>query len=313
MKKTIDTFTSLLFITICLLSGVAFASSPLPPQADIDDSLILYFPFDGNLKDYSGRNQHGSALSGYQFENGKYNQALHIGEGGVKVGQPGLLAGVTAYTISLWVNVSEHENYFFYDQSSDIGSRMTNGGGLYSYYNDAPADENLSSSNSGDMSDILISGEWHHLAYVWDSVNSFYKIYIDGVLFDQDTDIVNAELYYEPDDFFFVGGWDISYSPFNGSIDEFKLYSRALSAAEIQNLAEQSQVSYNGAYGVGYNAGIEAVIDNPKAFGVPGDAIYFSVDSQLELPSVIYEGNKYKVIMEANEAFQFNVMDAEGK
>ena len=39
----------------------------------------------------------------------------------------------------------------------------------------------------------------------------------------------------------------------------------------------------------------------------------FSDDSLLELPSVIYDGNKYKVLMQANDAFQFNLLDAQAR
>ena len=308
MKKNKSVIPFVLSAATCLFSGAVLAEESL--NADIDKDLMLYFPFDGNLKDYSGHNRHGSALNSYQFiDTGKYNQAVQLVTAGIQVGKPDLLNGLNAYTVSFWVNVIEHEGNLFYDHSSNVGSKLINGGGLYSYYPDAPANESLASSNSGKMGEILLTGEWHHLAYVWDSENALYKVFIDGILFDQDTDLVNAELYSEPDDFFYIGAWDLDYSPFNGSIDEFKLFGRALTGTEIQNLAEQSQVSYNGTYDAGYTAGIGAVMDNPKAFGVPGDAVLFE-DFQLELPSVLYKGNSYKVWMNANENFQFNIFDA---
>ncbi len=304
----------ILYATVSIFSATVVATER--STANIDHNLMLYLPFDGNLKDYSGHNRHGSALSSHKFvQTGKYAQGFQPGVGGIQISQGDLLHGLKAYSISVWVNVSSYEgnpvgaHYIYYDSSSSISSRFNNTVRLYYDYPTKPATNNISGSNNV-MDAILLPKEWHHLAYVWDSENAFYKFYVDGLLFEQDTDLNQAELKSEPDEFFYIGGFDIDDSPFIGSLDEFKLFGRALSNTEIQNLAQQTQVSNNSDYETGYNAGIQAVLDNPNAFGIAGDALLFE-NLQLDLPSVNYLANKYKVIMQGDQELQFRVIQAE--
>lgn len=102
-------------------------------------------------------------------------------------------------------------------------------------------------SNSVTSTDTL-NNEWNHLTMVWKSIGGYYKIYLynNGNLTDSGTAPakVNKEGAYGP---LTIGAIEkktfsgpptsVNVAAFKGLIDEVKIYERALSKAEIQQLA----------------------------------------------------------------------------
>lgn len=101
----------------------------------------------------------------------------------------------------------------------DTGAFFTIGEGSYATY--------ATKSNS------ISSGNWYHIAGVFDGVTA--KIYLNGVLAGQDTFSGTRQ----SGGYFRVGVRVPSGVPqwyFNGKIDEVRIYSRALSAQEVLNM-----------------------------------------------------------------------------
>jgi len=71
-------------------------------------------------------------------------------------------------------------------------------------------------------------GEWHHVAVTWDP--EWLRIYFDGVLSGQSR--VKGRIT-DPGATFFVGSSRNGHAPSCGTLDEFCIYGRALSLAEI--------------------------------------------------------------------------------
>ena len=80
---------------------------------------------------------------------------------------------------------------------------------------------------------------WNHVAVVFDQGD--VKIYLNGVLEGEDSFQFNG---IESSDPFLIGldGWSSKY--FNGTIDEFGVYGKALSELEIQNLYEKRDIDF---------------------------------------------------------------------
>lgn len=99
----------------------------------------------------------------------------------------------------------------------------------------------------GDMIAGLLDNQWHHMAFVYDAATSSMTLYVDGVAnpkvktaagfgnvdFD-DSKITEFRVGAGPNNSFDSDDW-LS-STFKGNIDQLRLYSTALTAAEITGL-----------------------------------------------------------------------------
>lgn len=89
---------------------------------------------------------------------------------------------------------------------------------------------------SQSLTDVLPDdGKWHHIAATYDSYRQVFRLFVDGVM-KLDTRIVRFKEGYEKFN-------SIKFIPESGSvaIDEFRLYSGALSSAEVKSLYESSK------------------------------------------------------------------------
>ncbi|HVZ87142.1 MAG TPA: LamG-like jellyroll fold domain-containing protein [Polyangia bacterium] len=76
-------------------------------------------------------------------------------------------------------------------------------------------------------------GNWHHVAYIYDGTND--KMYLDGSLFASATGVTHQTGTVTSA---FIGTYDTNRDePFVGSLDDIRIYNRALSAAEVSAMA----------------------------------------------------------------------------
>jgi len=88
---------------------------------------------------------------------------------------------------------------------------------------------NVSTSKS------LIDGTWHHLLAVWDSSSSTLKVYVDGSLTKQRSDnAIDASMTNGQNLFIAQRGGDARFFP--GRLDDLRIYDRALTKANVQDL-----------------------------------------------------------------------------
>lgn len=110
-----------------------------------------------------------------------------------------------------------------YTISTTKGVRYSAGGEIF--FSLVPSD-GVATSNP------IPLNEWHHFAGVYDS--NALRLYVDGVLVDEEP-LVG----YIPEGAsspLVMGGYSSGGDPLPGSVDEVKLYARALSASEIQDI-----------------------------------------------------------------------------
>lgn len=201
-----------------------------------DSSVVLHMPFEEGsgtfANDLSGKNNNGT-ISGANWTQGKIGKALSFDgkDDYINVSNSNSISFVDkSFTLESWI----------YPYSEGSASKMFICKGPYtvSYclnlYNDG------SFYVYSDSGLTVISGatptrfkEWNHIAAVWDATTKYVSLYINGQL-----SLVGSD----------GNGWNMTRGdltigtvgyPYNGTIDEVKIYNRALSADEIKREYER--------------------------------------------------------------------------
>lgn len=183
-------------------------------------------------------------------------------------------ASVTSFTVSFWVKKTPQAaglgtNFAFslnsggyswtnielFLEFEDAGNPSTVDSAACKFYILDQWFEFIKNSSKDTRMPKVLNGQWHHLAFTYDETNSKLYTYIDGALFQGTrsdvTDVTNngaprGKLAFTNINGLTIGGpskvantansW---MGNFDGSIDQFRLYGKALSAAEVAAL-------YNG-------------------------------------------------------------------
>ena len=221
--------------------GLIGAHAAVPQQ-----DLVVYYPFNGNADDQGGSSQHGTLHGACAFTTDRFgvaNAALSLSSatpGAVRVKSALLPTGSVARTVSVWIkpNYGNLPIFDSFTTAGDIvsfGPWSTNGNGLYLSAkleygtNFVPvavipnaAGAYIYAAKPADMS-------WHHLALTFNG--SLAILYVDGK-----QSAIKALAINTPGDELLVGRTHGGYSPYDGAIDDLRIYGRVLSGADINAL-----------------------------------------------------------------------------
>ena len=214
--------------------------------------LVCSWPFDEGAgttaNDASGSGNPGTLVNNPAWTTGKINGALSFNGVNNYVSTPSLnLAGTRSVTVALWVNrtYSKAGGHTLFESSANYNNSTT-GFGFF------PDDTSVCSSGGmmvglqGNAGYNLkcyaqpTSGVWHHLVTVLDKSQSAaneVSLYVDGVLQTaqaQSYSSANTNNFGVNPLYLMSRGGSLSYSA--GLIDDFRIYNRALSVAEVQQL-----------------------------------------------------------------------------
>src|SRR5439155_2400350 len=204
------------------------------------DSLVSWWRGEGNANDSSGAH-HGALQNGAGFGAGQFGQAFSLDGVNDFVQVPDSAAwsfGSKDFTIELWANLNvvrsgspgSLPNVFI---AQDEGGGGTNkwiffhDGSGFGFHINGPS---VGSVFLGPIPFALTAGQWHQLAVT--RSGSTYTFYADGAAVGSATDVrpipdANAPL---------TIGQAEGVGFINGRLDEAAIFSRALSAQEIQAL-----------------------------------------------------------------------------
>lgn len=213
-------------------------SGPFTPAVAIPppDGLAHWWPGDGHAGDIALGN-HGALRNGVAFTTGKVGQAFNFdGTAFVEIANTNSLETSTI-TAEAWVKklgspgslryiLSKGANGCFIASYAMYTGRT---GGLSFYISDG-----LNFRASPDAGTGIWDGSWHHVAGTFDG--SAVRLYVDGVEVGSGNPTSLSIGYGLPtNEGFYIGDYrGTCDSPFKGAIDEVSIYSRALSASEIQ-------------------------------------------------------------------------------
>ncbi|MFW5749680.1 MAG: family 43 glycosylhydrolase [Halanaerobium sp.] len=235
-----------LYLTV-LLAGVILIMTAAAISAAEPDA---YYSFDGHLEDEAANFGAGKLIEDNlgdtagvvgedifleqdsDFKDGIENEALYFdGEKGVLL--PENLIESDQYTVSLWLkpeNKNQHSPSFFGAAEGDKWLSVLPGG------NDAFKDETMvwSGTNWYDASTGLkiATEHWYNLTFTVDQDD--IEIFINGQSRYQGDDF--PDIFSDADSVFSlaVNWWD---TPYQGLMDELKIYNEVLEEAEIKDLA----------------------------------------------------------------------------
>ena len=215
------------------------------------ENIQALWHLDNSYADASG---HGHTLhsDGASFVNAKFEQGLVL-NGGVAYtpdpGGAGNLDGFSAITIEAWVKPTSCSG------GSQYLVAKKDEAGKTSYYlelsNCQPSiavEGNPSPGLGGgyefaNSSIKLETGKWTHLAATWDGSTHAIELYINGTLVPNSVAVGSLSETYDTASPVVIGGDYNSSVPeytqsFNGSLDEVRIWSRALTAAEVMSSAQ---------------------------------------------------------------------------
>jgi hypothetical protein len=219
----------------------AAAPAVVTPADPGTTGLVAFYKMDGDVKDSSGRNYHGTVNGVTSFEAGYAGQALVFNGTNAYVDLPlgPLMPTLTDMTVATHVyfggGTSAWERIF--DFGSGTSSYMflcprqgTNGNMRFGIRSTTVAEQIVNSPGP-------MTVGWHHTAMVIDAQAKTLTLYVDGeAVASGATAVLPKDLgtttqnwlgrsQYAADGYFF------------GSLDDFRIYNRALSQAELRHLA----------------------------------------------------------------------------
>ncbi|HNS22656.1 MAG TPA: discoidin domain-containing protein [Sedimentisphaerales bacterium] len=219
----------------------ATAPEPIAPVDPGTAGLVALYAMDGNVQDGSGRNYHGMLEGDGSYETGYSGQALAFNAINTYVDLPigPAIATMTDMTVATHVNFGGGSGSW--QRIFDFGSgtsayvflcpRQGTSGTMRFAIRTATVGEQIVNSPG------VMTEDWHHVAAVIDSATMTLSLYLDGEL------VVSGPTTVLPKD---MGATTQNWlgrsqytadSYFLGSLDDFRIYSRGLSEAEVRYLA----------------------------------------------------------------------------
>ena len=197
------------------------------------NGLIAWYPFNGNTNDESGNGYNGTnsgaSLTTDRF--GNANKAYYFNGNAYILINPEIY--LTSYTISAWVLLtSSSEMRVFsnacfgscYSGAVELGTNGTVWALNQNGMNQSQLNTNISVSTN----------QWTHIVATFNNSNTSSKIYINGI--ESSRNIVMLTPNQNPIYNYRIGCSGNGLRCFNGSIDDVRVYNRALTQREINAL-----------------------------------------------------------------------------
>jgi|GEM_PF-1522967 len=228
----------------------------------ICNGLVAYYPFNGDATDKS-RNSHkhhgkvnGATLTADRLNNLNHAYSFDGINDYIDIPHNGQLEGMTSgLTLAVWLKTSSTQSQIVISKAGKTRTGSITDDVYHLGFNIC-CNKSFSSQINGAIQGVVIDkrqltpaslyiagsskvitdGNWHHITFIWNKLN--FKIYVDG---QEDSNLVyynnkstnSKSLNSSIATTLRIGG---GMDPFSGSIDEVRIYNRALSANEVKEL-----------------------------------------------------------------------------
>jgi predicted ribosomally synthesized peptide with SipW-like signal peptide len=211
---------------------------------DGETDLEAYYPFENSADDVSGNGYDGTIDGDVSYTSGQVGRAAEFdGDGDTVSTALNVGAGGESTTVAGWLRASQQSvgrNYFafsnYVDRSHDgffaIGTN--DGDGMFFWTRDPTTTESVRTA----AYEPAFDGDWHHYAGVRDADAEEIRFYIDGEL--KETAAFPGDVAIRDGDSFFGLMQHYGDRNLTGTVDDVRVYSRALSASEIQSLYDSA-------------------------------------------------------------------------
>lgn len=225
MKNNVAQFILLIISSITTAFG-----API-----LTEGLGAYFPFDGNIRDESGNGNHGALVPSVSFAPdrfGRINSAIEIATGTRIVLPSSTIKGPLT---------SRNASFVFWRKKGAAGHMLSKylqrDAGQSEYMMSLEANNVNAYGNGLDVVSLVApsDNEWSQVAITIQSTGSVV-VYLDAAMIGNGTMTLNANETSTPLVLGRASGSDDDAGWFNGTIDDLRIYNRALSPAEVATL-----------------------------------------------------------------------------
>ena len=233
---------------------IAFCLVSVAPKIDdLANGLIAYYPFNDSGLDASGNGNDGTLynISSVPDRFGKANNAYHF-DGYTSYitvpDKPSLRLANTDFTVNAWVKLEVNNSYY---GSVIIGKRLTGGGNGWSMMVGGYAQSPIGTivfgpgggSNNAFGTRVVTLNQWEMVTCIYKAATMQLSIYVNGVLDNTTSSILPSNPL--TNTLMYIGKDDPSVPAngyfFQGSLDEIRMYNRAISSDELQKLYTATQ------------------------------------------------------------------------
>lgn len=250
------------FVTVCLSLGMLLMI-PGRASADLTDGLVGYWSFDNcDAIDDSGNGNTGTLMkdptcvTGVQsmgFDLSGYNTQAWRDTDYIRVPNSASLEFAANFSWNVWFKIEDYLSMDGWGKPTQYGTqailtksgdreslvlrvdRNTSDDKLYAYAGNGKI---TGTWKQMDVPEGFGLNEWHMLTVTHPEFGpGLVKLYFDGVLVNSmpaNEFLMNQQMKYKPV-FMGMGQWGYYY-PFNGVLDEVRIYNRVLTDSEIQQL-----------------------------------------------------------------------------
>lgn len=222
---------------------------------NLSNGLLVYYPFNGNTNDSSGHHLNGVIVGGVSFTTdvaGMPNSAAAFdgSTGYITVSDPNAILQSDAITVSFLTNLVDINSA----QDFLANANFNDGSGL-SYAAGINADGSfakefifgVTSSTTGcnyavadptngvNSANVTVPGQWYHVVGIFTS--GLQEIFVNGVLNTAETRTFTTTSKCSANSLIIGAYWMNGLQPLHGSLDELRIYNRALNQNEINTLA----------------------------------------------------------------------------
>jgi len=209
---------------------------------NLTDGLVGYWKMDessGTLTDSSGNGNTGtwSGTGASHYTTGKFTNGSGFNgtDDYVSMGSQNSLNISSSMTIGMWVNITSNGNQaILYNAANNVGYIIlfdTSRRFQYRLYGGSGVSKTLVSP-SGSAS----YGSWVYLTAVWDATAKIMSVYANGTSIASSTTTFSDLTTYSGSTFMI--GEDFNDNNFKGTMDDVRIYNRALTPAEVTQLAD---------------------------------------------------------------------------
>ena len=233
---------------ISIFACVVMLVIPCIGEIKVDDALVVYLPFDSGAgkaaKDVTKHGNDGQFIGNVKWGAGKFDGGIEL-DGGSYVDIPwsdSIDVGEESFSTEIW---------FKYSEKASAGSLIWGyavGAGNPQFWIRSEPGSNRIRGLIHDGTSLIIQtkephndGNWHHLAFVRDKKEQdTLTVYIDGVVEDSQKGKI-ASVTKRHAFGIHLGQRVDGQNKFKGFLDEYRLWTRALSKAEIKAIMTQGK------------------------------------------------------------------------
>ncbi len=227
-------------LILVLLVGCG-GGDPTGPQGPPTNGLLAYLPFTGNADDSSGNGNHGTLLGGATASG-----ALVLGNNATDMLTlpSSVMNGRIDFTFAAWLRIDSFRN----NNHEVISAANANEDNALIFWYREQTDEWVVGVNNGSSAfatDASIEdGQWHHVTLVRSGSDA--RLYLNGGLLGGAVSVGSDQLDIDAGGLVFgqdqdaVGGGFAADESWAGAMDNLRIYSRALTAAEIQAVFQEA-------------------------------------------------------------------------